>query len=56
MSGGTQLQMELPKKIKELNPKIKIFFAWHGSPAQWVDSSQYSTFDGWYELYRERIV
>ncbi|HGY7362484.1 TPA: glycosyl transferase family 1, partial [Escherichia coli] len=56
MSGGTQLQMELAKKIKELNPKIKIFFAWHGSPAQWVDSSQYSTFDGWYELYRERIV
>ncbi|MCV5791204.1 glycosyl transferase family 1, partial [Escherichia coli] len=25
MSGGTQLQMELAKKIKELNPKIKIF-------------------------------
>ncbi|EHX1052280.1 glycosyltransferase, partial [Salmonella enterica subsp. enterica serovar Oranienburg] len=56
MSGGTQIQMELAKNIKTLNPKIKIFFAWHGSPAQWVDTSQYSTFYGWYELYRTQIV
>lgn len=28
MSGGTQLQMELAKKIKALSPKIKIFL--HG--------------------------
>ncbi|MBL7675336.1 glycosyltransferase [Atlantibacter hermannii] len=56
MSGGTQIQMELARRLKEANPAIKVYFAWHGSPAQWVDTSQYNTFEGWLELYRAQKV
>lgn len=56
MSGGTQIQMALALRLKEANPAIKIYFAWHGSPAQWVDGSQYTTFEGWLELYHAKTI
>lgn len=56
MSGGTMLQMQLAKMLKQKNKSIKIFFGWHGSPAQWVDSAQYKTFDDWLSLYKENTI
>lgn len=56
MSGGTMLQMQLAKKIKDKNSNIKVFFGWHGSPAQWVDGPQYKTFGDWFNLYKDNII
>lgn len=56
MSGGTMLQMQLAKMLKQKNKAIKIFFGWHGSPAQWVDTAQYKTFDDWLRLYKEDTI
>lgn len=56
MSGGTTLQMQLARKIKNRNNDIKVFFGWHGSPAQWVDGPQYSTFDDWFSLYKKNVI
>ena len=56
MSGGTTLQIQLAKALKKKNDTIKIYFGWHGSPAQWVDASQYSTFSDWHNLYSENII
>lgn len=56
MSGGTMLQMQLAKMLKQKNNAIKIFFGWHGSPAQWVDAAQYKTFDDWLCLYKQEII
>nr|QCH03180.1 glycosyl transferase family 1 [Plesiomonas shigelloides] len=56
MSGGTMLQMALAVRIKEKNNKVKIFFGWHGSPAQWVDYGHYDTFGGWLDLYADSVI
>ncbi|GBC58925.1 glycosyltransferase [Stutzerimonas stutzeri] len=56
LSGGALLQMEMAKRLKQRKPKLKVFFGWHGSPAQWVDYSQYQTFHEWKRLYDKRVV
>lgn len=56
LSGGTLLQIKLAEKIRGLNPNIKIYFCWHGSPAQWTEISQYHTFNDWRKLYQQKVI
>lgn len=53
MSGGSIAQLQLTKKLHELNPEIKIYYLWHGSPAQWCDQHHHKSFAKWMTLYRE---
>ncbi|WP_039457685.1 glycosyltransferase [Candidatus Jidaibacter acanthamoebae] len=53
ISGGTNSHLQLVKRLRELSfNKPKIFFLWHGSPAQWVEQKHYKHFQAWFELYQ----
>ena len=55
-SGGSAIHITLAKKIRELNPDIKQYFMWHGSPSQWIDPEQYNHFLQWKRAYNESII
>lgn len=56
-SGGSALHMEVARILKEkFSTKTAQYFLWHGSPAQWVEPSQFSHFLLWEKLYRTKII
>lgn len=55
-SGGSVLHLALARRLYQLNPQIRQFFMWHGSPAQWVDKGQDAHFQMWHTAYREGVI
>ncbi|WP_158215194.1 glycosyltransferase [Candidimonas nitroreducens] len=56
-SGGSALHMEVARILKEkFFTETTQYFLWHGSPAQWVEPSQFAHFLAWESLYRNRII
>ncbi|WP_454007185.1 glycosyltransferase family 4 protein [Alcaligenes sp. Marseille-Q7550] len=55
-SGGSVLHLALARRLHQLNPGLRQFFMWHGSPAQWVDKGQAAHFQMWQAAYREGVI
>lgn len=55
-SGGSVIHMIMAEKLKERYPVVKQYFLWHGSPAQWVEQSQFEHFRKWHNLYNKKII
>lgn len=55
-SGGSLLHLVLARRLHQLNPQIRQFFMWHGSPAQWVDEGQATHFQMWHTAYRDGVI
>ncbi|MGO3713206.1 glycosyltransferase [Alcaligenes aquatilis] len=55
-SGGSVLHLALAQRLHQLNPQIRQFFMWHGSPAQWVDKGQAAHFQMWHTAYRNGTI
>lgn len=55
-SGGSVLHLVLAQRLHQLNPQIRQFFMWHGSPAQWVDKGQAAHFQMWHAAYRNGTI
>ncbi|MCV0378920.1 glycosyltransferase [Nitratireductor sp.] len=55
-SGGSLLHRSLARRLHQINPAMRQFFMWHGSPAQWVEPGQAAHFEIWHEAYRDGVV
>lgn len=55
-SGGSLLHLSLAKRLHALNPTIKQFFLWHGSPAQWVERGHTDHFQLWHKAYLAETI
>lgn len=55
-SGGSVLHIELSERLRRVNPQLRQFFAWHGSPAQWVEPSHRAHFDLWRKQYDSGVI
>lgn len=55
-SGGSVLHIELAQRLRNINPGVRQFFAWHGSPAQWVEPSHRAHFDLWRQQYDNKVI
>ncbi len=55
-SGGSLLHLSVAKAVREKNKSAKQLFMWHGSPAQFVESSQYAHFTLWRKAYDRGII
>jgi len=55
-SGGSEVHLELARKVKNLAQDKKQYFMWHGSPAQWTDASQLAHFQKWRSEYESGTI
>lgn len=55
-SGGSLLHLVLARRLHQLNPQVRQFFMWHGSPAQWVDKGQAAHFHMWHAAYQDGVI
>ncbi len=58
ISGGLDVHVQLVDKLHELKADnyLDIYFLWHGSPAQWVDSHHCQDFYKWLNLYKQNKI
>ncbi|MCC8372420.1 MAG: glycosyltransferase [Rickettsia endosymbiont of Pseudomimeciton antennatum] len=58
ISGGLDVHVQLVEKLHELkvDNSLDIYFLWHGSPAQWVDSHHCQDFYKWLNLYQQNKI
>jgi RPE1 domain-containing protein len=58
ISGGLDVHVQLVEKLHELKVDncLDIYFLWHGSPAQWVDSYHCQDFYKWLNLYQQNKI
>ncbi|WP_341756573.1 MULTISPECIES: glycosyltransferase [unclassified Candidatus Tisiphia] len=58
ISGGLDVHVQLVEKLHELKADncLNIYFLWHGSPAQWVDSHHCQDFYKWLNLYKQNKI
>ncbi|WP_425363682.1 glycosyltransferase [Candidatus Tisiphia endosymbiont of Hybos culiciformis] len=58
ISGGLDVHVQLVEKLQELKGDnyLDIYFLWHGSPAQWVDSHHCQHFYKWLNLYQHNKI
>lgn len=55
-SGGSVIHHVLARRVNKLNPAIRQFFMWHGSPAQWVDKGVAIHFKMWHTAYQAGVI
>ncbi|MCQ9148405.1 glycosyltransferase [Ochrobactrum sp. BTU2] len=55
-SGGSKIHAALAVRIKSRQPNRRMYFMWHGSPAQWVDRKQLEFFGSWRDLYAQEVI
>lgn len=55
LSGGNKVMFDLIDKLSELkkDKKLKLYFLWHGSPAQWNDQHHIASFNRAYKQYND---
>ncbi|WP_250310752.1 glycosyltransferase [Rickettsia endosymbiont of Oedothorax gibbosus] len=58
ISGGLDVHAQLVEKLHQLKADnyLDIYFLWHGSPAQWVDSHHCQDFYKWLNLYKQNKI